>query len=465
MQRLLSQIVGPSNVAFSGFDETYSHDATFLTNEPDMVIHPASTEEVAAVTKVLYTHNIPITCRGAGTGLSGGPVALQGGAVLCLDRLTGIDIDAPSMCAVVGAGAINLAIKDAARNFGLMYPPDPASMATCTIGGNIATNAGGASCLKYGVTAEYVMGLTVVLADGRVLNLGGKSRKRSAGYRLSQLFVGSEGTLGIVTQATLRLVPLPDSRTTLLAAFGSVDASANAVAGFFASGILPVACELIDRSSLSYVADLLPETITSDAAAVLLVEFDDDLSKTTLAIEKLNDAGATSIAIGMTEAECEQLWDARRAIGERLMARRSHRLSEDLGVPVAKVPEMIKRIHQIAKEANVEVAVFGHAGDGNIHPSLIFEDRDPQTLSRVAKAASAMFQAAIDLGGTVSAEHGLGAIKREFATAEMGELTVDLMRNIKEVFDPKGLLNPGKIFPSTNLADETFMDALPGWFE
>lgn len=350
----LAAIVGSEHVLTHTWQlEEFGHDATFVTASPDLVVRPGTTDEVSAVVAQLWDAGIPITTRGAGTGLSGGAVPLSGGAMISLGRLTGLEIDTGSMCAVAGAGVITAHLQEAAATRGLMYPPDPASVETCTIGGNIATNAGGPACLKYGVTAEYVLGLTVVLADGRVLRLGGKARKKSAGYRLVQLFVGSEGTLGLVTEAVLRLVPLPKERATALVAFRTVGDAAEAVAALLGGGHLPAALELIDRSSLEYVADLLPEGFPHGAAAVLLIEQDgsDRHAVTQEVLEMVKVAEASSALGSMADLDGSrrsEMWRARRMIGTRLLERRSYRLSEDIAVPIAGLVEMVAKIHEIA---------------------------------------------------------------------------------------------------------------------
>lgn len=465
----LAAIVGPEHVLTHTWQlEEFGHDATFVTASPDFVVRPGTTDEVSAVVAQLWEEGIPITTRGGGTGLSGGAVPLSGGAVISLGRLTTLEIDAGSMCAVAGAGVITADLQEAAATRGLMYPPDPASIDTCTIGGNIATNAGGPACLKYGVTAEYVLGLVVVLADGRVLRLGGKTRKRSAGYRLVQLFAGSEGTLGIVTEAVLRLVPLPKERATALIAFRSVGDAAEAVAALLAGGHLPAALEIIDRSSLEYVSDLLPSDFPHEAAAVLLIEQDgSDRGSVTQDILEMVKVTEVSSPLGSTTdldgSRRSDMWRARRMIGTRLLERRSYRLSEDIAVPIARIPEMVEQIREISESMGVSVAVFGHAGDGNLHPSLIFDDREPETLRRVERAAARIFRAALELGGTVSAEHGLGAVKRDFAEEELGADALAIMRSVKQLLDPKGLLNPGKTFPAGSTPDASFLASLPGW--
>lgn len=468
IERLKKTVGADHLILDDALKEPYSHDATFATRTPDLVVVPGSTEQVAAVVAALAGAGVSITARGAGTGLSGGAVAIEGGAVLSLKRLNKIEIDAASMCAVVGAGAITGDLQDEAAKYGLAYPPDPASLGSCTIGGNIATNAGGPSCLKYGVTAEYVLGLTVVLADGRVLRLGGKTRKRSSGYRLSQLFVGSEGTLGIVTEAILRLIPRPRQRATLIAAFSSVEAAAVAVTAVLTGGHLPAACELIDKSSLEFVEDLLPAGFPTDAEAVLLIEQDgNDPHALGSEMKELaglaRSEGAFEITDDFDNAGVD-LWAARRSIGLRLIERRAFRVPEDIAVPLAEIPKTVQAIRSISDELGIAVALFGHAGDGNLHPSLIFDDRDPQTLRRVGEAASRIFRAAISSGGTVSAEHGLGAIKRDFSAEDLGEEALRLMQGLKTLLDPEGLLNPGKMFP-TRAPAPGFMESIPGWVE
>ena len=467
----LTGLVGADNVLTSEDAlADYSHDGTFVTKSPDIVVKPGSTEEVSAVVRALFEAGIFITARGGGTGLSGGSVPVHGGAVVSLERLTEFNIDASSMTVTTGAGAFTADIQRAAEKEGLSYPPDPLSVEICTIGGNIATNAGGPRCLKYGVTAEYVLGLTVVLADGRVLRLGGRTRKRSSGYRLAQLFVGSEGTLGIVTEVTLRLIPLPRHRVTLLAAFGSVEDAAETVTAILTSGSTPATCELIDRSSLAFVSDLLPPGIPPDAATILLIDQDGNHPASIEA--EIGDIAKIARAHGAFGVEShadvegrDSLWEARRAIGLRLIEKRAFRLPEDVAVPIDKIPEMVRFVHKVSDEMGMTIAMFGHAGDGNLHPSLLFSDREPKTLREVGEAAMKIFNKAIDLGGTVSAEHGLGLIKKEFLISEAGDEAVSLMRSLKQLLDPKGLLNPGKVLPTGTIPTGAFMESLPGWLD
>jgi len=467
----LGRIVGPGHVTASQ-DElaAYSHDATFFPGTADLVVRPGTTNEVAEVVKAIAPTGLAIVARGAGTGLSGGAVPTQGGVVVSLERLGRLEVDAPAMCVVAGAGVVTADLQKEAIRHGLMYPPDPGSLATCTIGGNVATNAGGPSCLKYGVTSDYVTGLVAVLADGRIVTLGGKTRKRSAGYRLAQMFIGSEGTLGIVTEVTLKLIPFTRHRLAVLAYFSSTEGAANAVAAMAAEGILPAACELIDESSLGFVRDLLPATVTSTTQALLLVEQDSN-DEPSLELEMkaickvLKGAGAEKVLVSGSANEREALWRARRAVGARLSERRGFRIPEDIAVPIPLIPEMVRRIKRICAKHEVGIAIFGHAGDGNLHPSLIFEDRSPETLSAVADAAVEIMQEAISLGGTVSAEHGLGGMKNNIAANEMGEDQVEIMSAIKGLFDPGGILNPGKVLPTSADPRAHLLAAISAWEE
>lgn len=468
LKEKLSKIVGGDHVVVGDALEPYSHDKTFVTASPDFAVLPGSTEEVAQVVELLYEADIPIVGRGAGSGLSGGAVAIGGGVVVSLERLRELSVDKAKMTATAQAGVMTADLREAAAEQGLLYPPDPASIEISTIGGNIATNAGGPSGLKYGVTADYVLAVTAVLAGGRTVRFGGSTRKRSSGYRIAQLLVGSEGTLGLITEATLALVPAPTHIVSLIADFEDVVAATNGVQAILSSGITPSACELIDSTSLGFVADLLPEGISKDAAAILLVESDGSTQEAVSweggkIATVLLEAGASTVRTSESDEERERLWEARRSIGLRLMDKRSFRLSEDLAVPLDRIPEMVRAVHDVARSSGLTVALFGHAGDGNLHPSLVFDDRQPSTLATVSGAAAQIFRAAIELGGTVSAEHGLGAIKKEFLGEDAGVDATEIMWSIKELFDPKGLFNPGKVLPTGAVPTPGFLDAVPGW--
>jgi glycolate oxidase len=457
----LAAIVGDRHLLAGDAAADYRRDATFLEHGLLAVVRPADTAEVARVVAACHETGTPVVARGAGSSLVGGPVPLAGGVVLSLERLDSIEIDAANLIAVAGAGAITGQIDEAAGAHGLMYPPDPASVGMSTIGGNVACNSGGMRCVKYGVTADYVMGLVVVLADGRVLRLGGRVRKRSSGYRLIQLFVGSEGTLGVVTEVTVKLIPLPRARATAMIGFRSLNDAAAAVSRSLAAGHLPAAIEVMDRNALDLVRHLLPPGFSSELDAVLIVEQDGNDSEHTLAeLMRMTDLlGGADDRLAQSARERDGLWEARRAFGKVLMSTPHNFFAEDVAVPVATIPEMVRRIGLVAERTGLRICTVGHAGDGNLHPCLIF--REDQR-SVVGSAAAQIFREALDLGGSISAEHGLGVLKRDHAEAEHGPLALGLMRDLKHMLDPTGILNPHKVFPE-RAAGEDFLDLLPGW--
>jgi len=457
--RELAAVVGDRHVISDAL-EPFRHDATFMDGELIAAVLPGTTAEVSEVVKVCSRHDIPVVARGGGSSLVGGSVPL-GGVVLSLERMSGIEIDTRNVCAIAQAGAITGRIQEEAALHGLMYPPDPASAQMSSIGGNIACNSGGPSCLKYGVTADYVMGMTVVMADGQVLRLGGRTRKRSSGYRLAHLFIGSEGTLGIVTEVVLKLIPLPQHRATAIVSFRTATDAASAVARLMGSGHLPAALELMDRGALELVEHLLPPGLGTNAGCVLLIEQDgatpqqvqDDIEAMVVVVDGIDNRLAQS------GAERDKLWNARRSFGKVLMSMPKNYFAEDLSVPISAIPEMLARIERLAVETGLNIPVVAHAGDGNVHPSIVFDD-DQRDL--VGPAAARLFADAVELGGSISGEHGLGSLKRDHAAREHSALEFDLMRQLKTVMDPQGILNPHKVFPEAP-ADGTFLDRQPGW--
>ena len=457
----LAAIAGPASVLTGDDAWEFTHDATFMEHELLAVVRPADTEQVAAVVRACAEAGTAVVARGSGTSLVGGPVPLAGGVVLSLDRLTALEIDAANTVAVAGAGVITRRLDEAANAHGLMYPPDPASVELSTIGGNVACNAGGLRCVKYGVTADYVVGLTVVLADGRVVRLGGRLRKRSSGYRLLHLFIGSEGTLGIVTEVVVKLAPLPRHQAAAMVGFRTLEDAGAAVARMLAAGHLPAAVELLDRPALELVRDRLPPGFEPDLEAVLLLEQDgSDEELVGLELMRMVELlDGVDNRIAQSRAERERLWDARRSFGKVLMAMPHAFFAEDVAVPVGSIPEMARRIQAVAAETGLRIATVGHVGDGNLHPTILFdEDRRPL----VSQAAARIFRDAIALGGTISAEHGLGALKRDYAEEEHGGLAMELMRRLKDQLDPQGILNPHKVFPEQPPDDE-FLNRMPGW--
>ncbi|HEY63909.1 MAG TPA: FAD-binding protein [Caldilineae bacterium] len=450
--RELQDILGPEAV-LSQPEEliTYSYDATWAEGIPDVVVNPTTTEQVAAVLRIADRERIPVVPRGAGTGLAGASVP-QGGIVLNLARMNRLrEISPEDMVAVVEPGVVNQTLQEALQPYGLMYPPDPASLYMSTIGGNVATNAGGPRCLKYGVTKDYVMGLEVVLPGGQVLRTGGRQIKNVTGYNLTQLFVGSEGTLGVITEITLRLIPAPAARATVMAAYARLEDAAETVNAILSEGILPLTTELMDQACIRAVERKLQMGLPTEAEALMLIAVDGEPEAVHAQIRRVAEVcrrmGADPVEMATTPEEEERLWIARRSVSPALALIKPSRLTEDIVVPRSKIPAMIRRIQAIAREYDVMIPTFGHIGDGNVHPDIMCDRRDPEEMRRVALAAQAVFEATIELGGTLSGEHGIGLLKREFLPKELGPLAIEKMLAIKKVFDPNGIMNPGKVFP------------------
>jgi glycolate oxidase len=430
--------------------ERYRRDETaYLEADlPGAVALPASTREVAAILALATKHRVPVVPRGAGSGLSGGSAGNADGLTVALTRMNRIlEIDRDNMLVITQPGILNSELKRAVEAEGLFYAPDPASYEICSIGGNLATNAGGLCCVKYGQTRESVVSLEVVLADGTVLRTGGRTVKDVAGYALAHLFVGSGGTLGIITEATLRLRPLPPPRSTLLAFFPTLDGAGAAVAAIMAGGLGPVTLELLDQATIRAVEDWHHLGLDREAAAVLMVE--SDLPGEAAAAE-LDRAEAACRAAGAGVAirsrdpqEADMLRNARR-LGLRALERLGTVRMEDVGVPRARVPELLRAIDEIGRRHGIRVATFGHAGDGNLHPNFIFEPGDPDAEALTRAAQADLYRAALALGGTVTAEHGIGSVRREWLAEQRGPAAVEVMRAIKRTLDPLGILNPGR---------------------
>ncbi len=431
--------------------ESYRLDETAYLEAglPGAIALPSNTDEVAGLLRLATRHRVAIVPRGAGTGLSGGAAGIEGALTIALTRMDRIlEIDQANLCVVTQPGVINANLKAAVAARGLFYAPDPASYESCSIGGNLGTNAGGLCCIKYGQTRDSVLGLEVVLADGTVVRTGGRSIKDVAGYSLMHLFVGSQGTLGIITEATLRLRADPGPRSTLLVFFDSVEAAGEAVARMTADGLVPVTLELLDRETIRAVEDWHHLGLDTDAAAMLMIESD---APGIGAAADLDRAEVASLAAGGRSAvraadaqEADWLRQARR-LALRALERQGTVRMEDVGVPRARVPELLQAIERIAAAHGVRCATFGHAGDGNLHPNLIFDRDDPEAEHLTRRVRDEIFRAALDLGGTVTAEHGIGAARREWLPIQVGEPAVAVMRAIKAALDPLGILNPGRV--------------------
>lgn len=418
---------------------------------PLAIALPTTTAEVAELVRLAAGHRVPVVARGAGTGLSGGAAGIEGALTIAFTRMDRIlEIDRENLVAVVQPGIVNATLKAAVAEHGLFYPPDPASYEQCTIGGNLGTNAGGLCCVKYGQTRDSVLGLEVVLADGTVLRTGGRNIKDVAGYALTQLFVGSQGTLGLITEATLRLRPAPPPRSTLLAFFGTLEAAGAAVSGMTAAGLGPVTLELMDRVTIAAVDDWHHLGLDREAAAMLMVESDlpgtgatDELDRAQAACEQ---AGATLVVRAADAAEADWLRQGRR-MAYHALERLGVARMEDVGVPRSRIPAMLRAIEAIGERYGVTIGTFGHAGDGNLHPTFVFERDDPTAAATTEAARGDLYRAAIALGGTVTAEHGVGVARRDYLVEQVGPDAVRVMRAIKAALDPLGILNPGRVLP------------------
>lgn len=449
----LENIVGNGNVQTSQASRlVYSYDATpNFQALPDAVVAPRSTEEVAEVVKVCNREKIPIVPRGSGTNLCAGTVPTEGGIVLLFKHMNKIiEIDEDNLTVTVQPGVITLDMIEAVEKKQLFYPPDPSSMKISTIGGNINENSGGLRGLKYGVTRDYVLALEAVLPNGDIIRTGGKLAKDVAGYDLTRLLVGAEGTLGVITEATLKLVPMPETKQTMLALFSDMEAAARSVSSIIANRIIPVTLEFLDQPTLKAVEDFAEIGLPTDAEAVLLIEQDGAKEVVERDIQRIAEIclneGALSAEVASSKEEALELTAARRAALSALARLRPTTILEDATVPRSEVANMVRAINEIAKEYNVTICTFGHAGDGNLHPTCLTDVRDEEEMHRVEEAFAAIFAKAIELGGTITGEHGVGMMKAPYLEWKLGEEGIALMRAIKQAIDPNHIMNPAKLF-------------------
>ncbi|MBV8581460.1 MAG: FAD-binding protein [Candidatus Eremiobacteraeota bacterium] len=431
----------------------YGFDGTFYERTPPLVVLPETVEQVSAVHRIATARRIPITPRAMGSGLSGGAVPLAGSIVLGVARMDRIlEIDEIDRVAVVQAGVINAHLQAEVEKRGLFYPPDPSSLKQSAIGGNVAENAGGARCLKYGVTGDYVLALQVVLPDGTVIRTGGRTVKNVTGYDLRRLFTGAEGTLGTITEITLKLLAKPKHARAAMAVFDRIDDAAHAVTAVMASGVLPSAIELVDNLTMRCIEENSPIGLPLDADAILIFGVDGNyagvLADELATIERLaREHGTREVRVAHDAAESERLWTARRSISPALARRRPNKLGEDVCIPPRAIAELVRRVRAIAAEHALEIPLFGHIGDGNLHPNILCDKTNAEEMARVAVAARAIFEATVELGGTLSGEHGIGLLKKQFMELDLGPDTLAVMRKIKDALDPLGIMNPGKVFP------------------
>ncbi|NBD23916.1 FAD-linked oxidase C-terminal domain-containing protein [Paenibacillus glycinis] len=431
---------------------THSYDGTpMLQSLPDGVVYPEHTAHVSAILKVLQEHRVPVVSRGSGTNLCGGTVPVQGGVVMVMHRMNRIlQVDLENLTATVQPGLNTKAFITHVESLGLFYPPDPSSMAISTIGGNIAECSGGLRGLKYGTTKDYVIGLEAVLASGEIIRTGGKLMKDVAGYDLTKLLVGSEGTLAVITEATLKLVPPPKTKKTMLAMYKDLYGAARTVSKIIENRIIPATLEFLDNPTIRVVDDFAKLGLPLDMDAILLIEQDGEAEMVDRDIERIAEIcrseNAERVSIAADEAEALKLLTARRSAFTALARLRPTTILEDATVPRSKIADMVLAINEIAKRHGVTICTFGHAGDGNLHPTATTDARDADEIHRVEEAFAEIFEAAIALGGTITGEHGVGLVKAPFLEWKVGAAGIAVMQGIKQAFDPNNILNPGKMF-------------------
>ena len=451
----LREIVGPSHLLTSDEDrQCYSYDGTTLEYLPEAVVLPGSSDEISKVMCLAAKTPFPVVPRGAGSGMTGGSLPLKGGLVMALGRLNRIlKIDQENQLAIVEPGTVTGNLQAEAKRYGLFYPPDPASANFCTIGGNVAECAGGPSAVKYGVTRDYIKGLEVVLADGRIINTGVKTDKGVVGYDLTRLFVGSEGTLGIISKIIVRLRPLPQAKQTFLVQLDSIRQAAALVAKTLAE-FTPCTLEFMDHTAITIVADKIPFSLNQKTKSLLLIELDG--TKEAVAAEgnnlvKFLDAktGVIEVRQGKSQSETEALWVARKQISPSAFKLKPHKMSEDIVVPRTKIPDLVIFAEDLAEELDLLIFTFGHAGDGNIHVNIMLDKKEARDLANGTIAKERLFKKVVELGGTLSGEHGVGTTKRDYLGLEIDANTMAVMHMLKKAFDPLNILNPDKIFPQS----------------
>jgi glycolate oxidase len=455
----LGEIVGAEHVIVEpGRMEPYAQDAVKEKFPPEAVVFPRTSAEVAAILRLANEARFPVTARGGGVGYTGGAVPVEGGIVIGTDRMNTIrEISADDLYVVAEPGVTTYALQQAVEAEGLFYPPDPASYKDSFIGGNIAENAGGMRSAKYGVTKHYVLGLEVVTPTGEIIKTGGRTSKNVVGFDLTGLICGSEGMLGIITEATLRLLPLPEATRTVRATFQTMREACACVTQLTRARVSPVAVEVLDRNSINAVESEFAFGLAADAGALLIVSVDgavEEVERASLVVEQvLREGGGFDVLRAVTREEEDRLWDVRRALSPAMKKYGTLKLNEDVVVPRSRVPELIERVEEIGRRFQTFVVNFGHAGDGNIHVNFMCEREDREAVRRARDAVRETFKVAIELGGTISGEHGIGYVKAPYLDMAVTGATIDTMRQIKRALDPNGILNPGKMFVEQNTGD------------
>ena len=450
----ITEIVGSDNLTRRTEDlHCYSYDGSARSHLPDLVVFPHTVEQISEIMQLASTHRVPVVPRGAGTGMTGGIVPVEGGIVMAMTKLDAIvEIDTDNQIGVVEPGVITAEFQHAVRKEGLFYPVDPASLKYCSMGGNAAECAGGPSAVKYGVTKDYIIGLEVVLANGDIITTGARTEKSVTGYDLTRLFVGSEGTLGIITKLIVRLLPIPPYKETFLLTSTSLRSTTEMVSEILNNNIKPCTLEYMDRTAIGVVSAFLDNPPPDTTQALLIVEIDGEKG----AVEE-QSAQFRTVVGGRSEftlrqaankEEVEQIWQARRAISPSVHKLRPNKIGEDVAVPRSRIPELVDFTEHLSKELGLIILTFGHAGDGNIHVNIMLDRSIAEEVEKGERAKEQLFQHTISLGGTLSGEHGIGLSKKPFMRYELNEATLDLMKRIKALFDPNNILNPGKIFPA-----------------
>jgi glycolate oxidase len=448
----LGEIVGADHVIVdAGEMEPYAQDAVKEKFPPEAVVFPRTTDEIATILRLANEARFPVTARGGGVGYTGGAVPVEGGIVIGTDRMNTIkEINASDLYVVAEPGVTTYALQQAVEAVGLFYPPDPASYKNSFIGGNIAENAGGMRSAKYGVTKHYVLGLEVVTPVGEIITTGGRTSKNVVGFDLTGLMCGSEGMLGIITEATLKLLPLPEATRTVRATFHTMREACACVTQFTRARVTPVAVEVLDRNAINAVESEFAFGLAADAGALLLVSVDgavEEVERASLLVEQvLSDGGGFDLLRSQTREEEDRLWDVRRALSPAMKKYGTLKLNEDVVVPRSRVPELVERVEEIGRRYRTFVVNFGHAGDGNIHVNFMCEREDKEAVRRAREAVRATFSVAVELGGTISGEHGIGYVKAPYLDMAVNGATIETMMQIKRALDPNGILNPGKMF-------------------
>ncbi|ADC88846.1 D-lactate dehydrogenase (cytochrome) [Thermocrinis albus DSM 14484] len=449
----LIEILGKDKVLTSLVErKLYSYDATPIPIEravPMAVVFPENHHDVEKLVEVCYQEDIAIFPRGAGSGLTGGAVpTVERGVVVSFERMNRFRVDLDNAVAYAEPGVVTAQLQEYVESLGLFYPPDPSSFKYSTIGGNIAENAGGPRCLKYGVTREYVLGLTAVIKEGKTVKTGGPVIKDVAGYDITRLLVGSEGTLGLITEAVLKLIPKPRARLTALAIFHNLEDVGHAVTKIFTSGVFPSALEFMDKNAIRAVEEFKPVGLPKDAEAVLLIEVDgtpQSVQEDIKLVKELLEGMKVKVETASTEEEAQKLWTARKNLGPALGNLKTGKINEDIVVPRSTLHQVIPKVREIAQKYQLMVAVFGHIGDGNLHVNFLYDKANREEEERAEQAVDEVFEMTLAFGGSITGEHGVGLTKRKFLKWQMGDVGYELLKSIKSVFDPKNLFNPGKM--------------------